>query len=134
VENRLTNLLILMPRPSSGQELSQKRKEWLLDWAFIHNETEKLLIKHPWLSPTPVTVLRRLTPQEKKELQDLKNQTLFGETPLDDFDEKLRPFFKSLDPTVPPNANELWEPLGDQVLGLQTLLRDLQRQVTQWTN
>jgi hypothetical protein len=134
VENRLTNVILLMPGQPPTEELSQKRKALMLDWAFIHNETEKLLVNHPWLSPTPITVLRRLMPEEKKALEELKKRRLTGQVDLLEVEDELRLLTKSLDQSVPSNAEELLGQMEKQVFQLQAMLHNLQTQVIHWPN
>ncbi|MDR1871920.1 MAG: hypothetical protein LBS60_08415 [Deltaproteobacteria bacterium] len=132
LETRLSNALMLIPSNPATPELREKRRELMLDWAFIHNETEKLYLEHPWLCPVPVMVLRRLTPTEKTALESLKRRSQGGSTDLVGFLEEFRPFTKFLDQSQPHNARELLGRLEGQVGRLEALLTDFHRQVTNW--
>jgi hypothetical protein len=135
VERRLTNAILYMPSQPSTPGLVKKRKDLLLDWAFIHNETEKLYLKCPWLCPAPIVVFRRLVPTEKKALEDLKKSfRTNGQADILRFEEELRPFTKFLDQSQPQNAAEILDEIEPKVLQLRIMLDNLQRQIVNWPN
>lgn len=131
-ERRLTNAILLMPSPTNNKTLNQRRQDLLNDWAFIHNETEKLLVKYPWLASRPVQVLRRLAPTEKKALEDFTQRWLSEPDNLASFDQEFRLFTKFLDSSLPHNVAALWPEVESQVWPLRVMLKDLQRQVIHW--